>query len=109
MVVLILIAMTRLPSTLPLSLKISRPPPHATPSPCPLLQVYCNILENNEYAGVKVMTEPNEICQNTISGSDKAFRGDAAKSFEEGSECPFDVKPPQQDMETTRWFQNCKP
>ncbi|CAN0114622.1 unnamed protein product [Ectocarpus sp. 13 AM-2016] len=72
-------------------------------------KVYCNILENNEYAGVKVMTEPNEICQNTVSGSDKAFRGDAAKSFEEGSECPFDVKPPQQDIETTRWFQNCKP
>lgn len=89
------------PCTLQLSWKITpRPPP---------LQVYCNILENNEFAGVKVMTEPNQICQNTITGSDKAFRGDAAKSFEEGSECPFEVKPPQQDIETTRWFQNCKP
>ena len=32
------------------------------------LQVYCNILENNEYGGIKVMVEGNQICQNTIKG-----------------------------------------
>lgn len=32
------------------------------------LQVYCNILEDNEYGGIKVMVEGNQICQNTISG-----------------------------------------
>lgn len=31
--------------------------------------MYCNILENNEYAGVKVMTFPNQICQNVIRGT----------------------------------------
>lgn len=31
-------------------------------------QVYCNILENNENGGIKIMTEPHQICQNTISG-----------------------------------------
>lgn len=39
----------------------------------------------------------------------KAFRGEASKHFEEGTECSFDVDPPKQDIETTKWFQNCKP
>ena len=33
-----------------------------------VLQVYCNILENNEYGGIKIMAEPQQICQNTITG-----------------------------------------
>lgn len=37
-------------------------------------QVYCNILENNDYAGIKVMTEPHQICQNTITGSGAKVR-----------------------------------
>ncbi|CAM9734378.1 unnamed protein product, partial [Laminaria digitata] len=73
-------------------------------------QVYCNILEDNEYAGIKIMAQPQQICQNTITGPGrKMFRGECADNFEENSECPFDVDPPKQDIETTRWFKNCKP
>eukprot|EP00904_Undaria_pinnatifida_P009226 jgi/Undpi1/5433/HiC_scaffold_2.g00712.m1 len=74
-------------------------------------QVYCNILTNNEYGGIKIMTEPHQIRQNTITKPGhkyKMFRGECADKFEECSECPFDVDPPSQDIETTRWFQTCK-
>ncbi|CAM9421254.1 unnamed protein product, partial [Ascophyllum nodosum] len=75
-------------------------------------QVYCNILKDNVFAGIKVMTEPHDIYQNTISGPGhkyKTIRGPCAKSFEENCECPFDVDPPEEEMETSKWFQNCKP
>lgn len=39
----------------------------------------------------------------------KEFRGDASDGYSGNDECPFDVKPPSQDIETTKWFQNCKP
>ena len=40
----------------------------------PGLQVYCNILENNKFAGIKVMTEPHQIYQNTISSPGNKVR-----------------------------------
>lgn len=39
-------------------------------------KVYCNILENNENGGIKIMTEPHEICQNTISGKGDDVRAE---------------------------------
>lgn len=41
---------------------------------CTPFQVYCNILEDNEYGGIKVMTEPHQICQNTITGKGDKVR-----------------------------------
>lgn len=37
-------------------------------------KVYCNLLENNEFGGIKIMTEPHQICQNTISGNGDKVR-----------------------------------
>ena len=41
---------------------------HVYPTTDECFQVCCNILENNEYGGVKIMAEPQQICQNTITG-----------------------------------------
>lgn len=52
----------------------NRTPTVTLPYPTPALQVYCNILEDNEYCGIKVMVEGSKICQNIISGKGHKVR-----------------------------------